>query len=438
MKTKLLILLLVIYSTAYSQFWTEFASKFPDPSRGINQFSIANNNVIWATGYDGSGANANIQELTKSVDGGETWTAMDIDLGPATGGLGISNIFALNENVAWVVAYPNTIFERGGIWKTVDGGTTWSKQTSASYSETGAFPNVVYFWDANNGFCQGDPIGGYYELYTTTDGGENWTRVPSSSIPSPLSGEYGYVRQIEVVGERMWWTTNKGRIYRSDDRGLTHVVFQSPISDFGSSSMSGNISFWNENEGLLSNSVGQMWKTTDGGETWSTIPGVDNVGMDIECVEGTTNAIFTGRNGGSPNIFSNFYSTDGGSSWTLIDNIQRTELEFNSSIGFAGGFNTSPTEGGIFKYTGDELSLSTSENELNILNAYPNPVKNIFTIEAVDIISDISVFNILGQEVITLQPNELTTEIDMTALNSGTYMVKVTVNNKTQTIKLLK
>ena len=41
----------------------------------------------------------------------------------------------------------------------------------------GAFPNVVYFWDENIGFAQGDPVDGEYELYTTVDGGENWIEV---------------------------------------------------------------------------------------------------------------------------------------------------------------------------------------------------------------------------------------------------------------------
>ena len=122
-------------------------------------------------------------------------------------------IHAISYNTAWVVAYPVNNLSYGGIFKTTDGGATWNRQNTASYSAPGAFPNVVYFWDENIGFAQGDPVDGEYELYTTIDGGENWTEVDGNNIPNPLAGEYGYVRQIEVYEDNVWYTTNKGRIY---------------------------------------------------------------------------------------------------------------------------------------------------------------------------------------------------------------------------------
>jgi len=441
MKTKLqlLILLISISTLSYGQFYTEYATTFNDASRGIRQISIVNDNVVWAIAYDGSGGGANVQELTLSVDGGLTWQSKAINLGGGTGGLGIAQISAIDANTAWIVAYPNSAFGRGGIWKTVDAGDSWTKQVSAVYNDASSFSNVVNFWDANNGFCQGDPIGGYYELYTTNDGGTNWTRVPSSGIPSPLSGEYGYVSQLEVVGNRMWWTTNKGRIFRSDDKGLTHQVFQSPISDFGSAAMSGNISFWDANNGLLLNSLGELWGTTDGGETWVSKGNVDNVGSDIECIVGTTKAVFTGSNGASPAVSNSSYSLDSGNTWTLIDNVQRLELEFSATTGFAGGFNTDNLTGGMFKYTGTELGLaSVVDNEIASFNAYPNPINNNLTIEGVNIISNVSIYNMLGQKVLESNPNELVVLLDVSNFKAGSYFVKVTINNAIETMKIVK
>ena len=86
--------------------------------------------------------------------------------------LGISMIHAISYNTAWVVAYPFNNLSYGGIFKTTDGGATWNRQNTANYSAPGAFPNVVYFWDENIGFAQGDPVDGEYELYTTVDGGK--------------------------------------------------------------------------------------------------------------------------------------------------------------------------------------------------------------------------------------------------------------------------
>jgi photosystem II stability/assembly factor-like uncharacterized protein len=437
MKLKLLILSILFTSISYSQFWSERATGFTDASRGVNQIVILNNNDVWATAYDGSSAGANVQEFTKSTDGGETWTAGAINLGPATAGIGIGCIAAVDSNTAWVTGFPNTAFDQKGIWKTTDGGTTWNKQDTALYTDGAAFPNIVYFWDANTGFCQGDPTSGYFEIYTTTDGGTNWVRTPSANIPNELTGEYGYVRQIEVVGNRLWYTTNKGRIYRSDDKGLNFEVFQSPLTDFGSATSSGNLSFWDANNGLLASMQGGLWKTTDGGETWNAITAPDANIFDIECVADSNSAVATTRNAAG-DTYSTFYSNDNGTTWSMVDNIQRIELEFKNSLGFGGAFSTNATTGGIFKYTGTELPASTNDNTITTFKAYPNPVKDILTIEGVDTISNVSIFNMLGQKVLNVNPNGNNANINMNSLNNGTYFAKVTINGATETMKIIK
>ena len=134
-------------------------------------------------------------------------------------------IHAFDANTAWLAAYPTAGGQQGGIWKTTNGGNTWTQQTSATFNNAASFTNVVYFWNANEGFCQGDPINGEFELYTTTNGGTTWNQVPGGSIPDPAGGnEYGYTRQIEVVGDNVWFTTSLGRVYHSTDKGYTWSV----------------------------------------------------------------------------------------------------------------------------------------------------------------------------------------------------------------------
>ena len=53
-------------------------------------------------------------------------------------------------------------------------------------------------------------------------------------------------------------------------------------------------------------------------------------------------------------------------------------------------------------------------------------------------ISDVSVYNLLGQQVIAKAVNANQSQIDMSHLTSGTYMVKVTANNQVKTIKVIK
>ncbi|WP_452226507.1 fibronectin type III domain-containing protein [Lacinutrix cladophorae] len=69
---------------------------------------------------------------------------------------------------------------------------------------------------------------------------------------------------------------------------------------------------------------------------------------------------------------------------------------------------------------------------------YPNPVSNALVLKAQKDIENISVYNMLGQEVLRTAPNAVNTEVNMTSLQSGAYFVKVTIGNSTETVRVLK
>ena len=83
------------------------------------------------------------------------------------------------------------------------------------------------------------------------------------------------------------------------------------------------------------------------------------------------------------------------------------------------------------------LSLSTFENE-NAFTYFPNPVKNELSLRAQSNIQNVSVFNMLGQEVLRAAPNTLESNLDMNGLSQGAYFVQVTINNVTETVRILK
>lgn len=331
--------------------WIPQASGFTQASRGINHISIVDPNIVWATAYDGSGTAANVQQFTKTTDGGLTWTPGTINVNNT--GLGISMIHAFDANTAWLAAYPTAAGQTGGIWKTTNGGSTWTRQNSALFNNASSFTNVVYFWDANQGFCQGDPINGDFELYTTTNGGTTWVPVPGANIPNPTNAnEFGYTRQIEVVGDVVWFTTSLGRIYRSADKGLTWSVYTTPVPDFGgavTTSSSANFSFATAQEGLIVNNAGAVYKTTNGGANWTQLTTSGQVFLEGLCyIEGTTTAFTTGAAQGAS---GSSYSTDGGVTWNLIDTEQHLFVEFtNPSVGWSGWFNTDATTAGMWKW----------------------------------------------------------------------------------------
>lgn len=360
--------------------WIEQASGFTTANRGINYISIVDPNVVWATAYDGSGAGANVQAFTKTIDGGTTWTPGTINVGNT--GLGISMIHAFDASTAWLAAYPNAGGQIGGIWKTTNGGTTWTKQTTASFNNPASFTNVVHFWDANEGFCQGDPINGEFELYRTTNGGTTWTLVPGANIPNPLNGnEFGYTRQIEVIGDNVWFTTSLGRIYHSTNRGLNWSVYTTPVADFGgaiTASSSANLSFSSATDGLIVTNTGVVYKTTNSGATWNVVPTTGTVFTGGLCfIEGTNTAFTTGAGSGTS---GSSYSEDGGITWNLIDTEQHLYVEFtNPSVGWSGWFNQNATTAGMWKWNDLSTAMIAAFSADNVTTCTSTPV--VFTDE---------------------------------------------------------
>jgi hypothetical protein len=69
---------------------------------------------------------------------------------------------------------------------------------------------------------------------------------------------------------------------------------------------------------------------------------------------------------------------------------------------------------------------------------YPNPTSSNFTIEAQDLITNVSIFNLLGQEVISNNPNNQQANVDISTLSNGIYVVKATVNGIVSTSRIVK
>lgn len=85
-----------------------------------------------------------------------------------------------------------------------------------------------------------------------------------------------------------------------------------------------------------------------------------------------------------------------------------------------------------------EEFLKTGAFSSSAFTYYPNPVKNLLNLSYNQNITSVSVFNVLGQKVMEQNINANATALDMSSLSSGTYMVKVTAENQTKTIKVIK
>jgi len=446
MKKLLLSLSLIASFSTINAQWTSQATGFADASRGLSQVTALDANTVWALAYDGSGLGANVQEFTRTTNGGATWTAGTIDVGNTV--WDVNNISPVSATTAWVSAINNITGDAnngvGYISKTSDGGVTWTPQCETCFQVAGAsFLNAVYFWNANVGVAYGDPEGTEFEIWRTTDGGANWTRVPGANIANPLSGEYGYNSTPIAAGGSLWFPTNKGRLFRTTDQGATWTAAQAPLTDFGAAlpANSGSAIFSSATNGYLLKTSGTVatpvytyYTTTNGGQTWSAGTPFTGTRRILTYIPGTSTIVATSA--AAP--VGTSVSTDNGAIWTDVESLeQRGASAFlNATTGWCAGFSTDPLTDGVFKLTGQ---LGVSNVAQTKFKVYPNPATSTITISVSDVDSyNLSVTDLTGKIVMAKSLNGMENTIDISALATGAYFFNLSSGGKKEVVKILK
>ncbi|MGZ3931615.1 MAG: WD40/YVTN/BNR-like repeat-containing protein, partial [Bacteroidia bacterium] len=354
MKKSLLIVASALTLNAFPQAtpspsWTAENSNFPNVSTGVKYMDAVNANVVWAIGYDGTAPNRNTNVFTRTINGGTTFTPGTI--WPDTNTYFPGSLEGIDANTAFVSAYLRATQDRGNVFKTTNGGATWTNMNAANmFTVAGtSFLDFVAFTTPSVGIALGDPApANDFEIYRTTDGGASWTQVPGANIPNAASGEYGLVNVYTKTANHIWFGTNKNRIYHSADGGQTWSVSATitgtvPLTTTGTGVS--DIAFRDPNNGLAlmyaNSGVAYLYNTTDGGATWNNIPVIDpNMGLNDFCAIPGSNAYASGGAGTGNNVIS--YSTNDGVSWTDWGriNIQYLSIDFVDPLtGWAGAFS---------------------------------------------------------------------------------------------------
>jgi hypothetical protein len=84
------------------------------------------------------------------------------------------------------------------------------------------------------------------------------------------------------------------------------------------------------------------------------------------------------------------------------------------------------------------INLSSNNFEMIGLEYYPNPVLNSLNILYTQNIDSVTVYNIIGQQIKFLEPNSLSTLIDMNTFPEGNYIFQIQSNGKHKVIKVSK
>lgn len=83
-------------------------------------------------------------------------------------------------------------------------------------------------------------------------------------------------------------------------------------------------------------------------------------------------------------------------------------------------------------------SLSNPDFDLTGFQFYPNPVKHILTIKNKSAIEDIQIFSVSGQSVLSRKINKTNSEIDLSNLAKGMYILNIKSDGKEKAVKFIK
>ncbi len=83
-------------------------------------------------------------------------------------------------------------------------------------------------------------------------------------------------------------------------------------------------------------------------------------------------------------------------------------------------------------------SLSTEDLSKFNFTSYPNPAKDVINLSAAKNINKIAIYNLIGQEVLSQEPNSETAAVNVDSFARGVYMVKVDIEGTVGSYRFIK
>ncbi|MFN8464417.1 MAG: YCF48-related protein [Caldilineaceae bacterium] len=300
----------------------------------------------------------------------------------------LKDVDFVSVNVGWAVGEPHWDQARkeytATIIKTIDGGVTWSAQST----DTAETLRNVDFVDANSGWA----VGTNGAILHTGDGGEHWTRQTTGSTDefrgvAFISATQGWATSFHGMHNDYSGTADdwRGSIWYTDDGGATWQAQSLPAN----ASLLNRIKFIDTEHGWAvgvkytgddrygyPQHAGMVYRTVDGGHTWEEFysPGADITLTGVEWVDSDHGWVVGFPNRSDMNGGFVFHTADGGHSWqrqtpggimSPLWDVQFIDANRGYAVGFMYGAAWGPpvfrtADGGA---TWQEIRMAQQEDE---------------------------------------------------------------------------
>ncbi len=267
----------------------------------------------------------------KSTNAGETWTNVGLTNSRQIACL---RVHPENPDIVYVAVQGNPwgASEDRGVYKTTDGGETWTKilhiNDLTGATDISMDPNnsrILYasMWDHDRTPWRVRSGGGSNSsaIYKSTDGGDTWEKV-GKGLPDEM-GKIGVdvsaanpnrvYAIVEAEGE-------KGGFYRSDDGGASFALINHDHILKARSWYYHHIFADPNNENVVYVLNAPIMKSIDGGKTWKRVAATHGDNHDLWINPTNSNIMINSNDGGAS------VTLDGGKSWSSQENQPTAQL----------------------------------------------------------------------------------------------------------------
>ncbi|OUR94628.1 hypothetical protein A9Q87_03055 [Flavobacteriales bacterium 34_180_T64] len=357
--------------------------------------------------------------IIKSIDGGETWeTVYSHEV----------NAFLQVEFVSETRGF--ALGFAGIMLKTIDGGATWDSITLPVESGYPIYElTVLDFVDVNNGFIAGiteDPSVNSRIGFTTSDSGETWVPVLSTSGMAHFCGDFAAPNIIYTAGKDHEWS-------KSIDNGGSWTQIDWDGGPSGQYYFA--MKFKDQDNGIISTEDGELRITHDGGGTFNTV--LDTGYQNFYALSYNGDVLYAG--GTDLDIYR---SMDNGFTWTLLFDGAPVSTLYTIEFFDNGDALTCGSGGTILKATANDLLGVEEFNQVNTgLSHSYNYIDKTLSIKTTNglLLSKYSIYDTTGKLVVINQ-NLATNNIgiDVQTLSDGIYIVKCVVEDRIVAFKYVK